>query len=173
MILDLCVPTVFSLDSQEGKDSHNYTKLICNSLALTAEDNTTTDKIKGDAKTRYEDLNCTTADACDICSLCEKQGGGNQGGQQEHRPENCNTPQICPNTTTPASTCASGDAGTDGGKRPKRQAASQQNGGQGGSGGKEGEGSPISQAQLDFDSEASFIHQLMKVPQEYRYDYDR
>ena len=91
MILDLCVPTVFSLDSQEGKESHNYTKLICNSLALTAEDNTTTDKIKGDAKTKYEDLNCTTADACDICSLPEKEegkGGGKEGGgEKEYMPK--------------------------------------------------------------------------------------
>ena len=200
MILDVCVPSVISLavgsegGSQDGgsdgsEEGSSYkTKLFCNSLKLTEEDTTASDEMKADAAKHFRDINCTLDDACAICYLEENpnpegqgQGQAGQGGggeQKEYRPVPCNTPLACPITTTTTTTAQPvpakpGAGGGDTGKRKKRQAGFQQGGGGGGGGGGGEMGSKqaySSQAQLDFDTEANFIHQLMKVPPQYRYN---
>ena len=63
-------------------------------------------------------------------------------------------------TRTRSLICEPGGGGT--GKRKKRQAGFKQKGGKG------SKQEYSSQAQVDFDTEANFMHQFMKVPQRYR-----
>ena len=202
MIIDLCVPTVFTPDGAvqgceetalpQGESAQNFTKLFCNSLQLIAEDDEATEEMREDAKTRLAKLKCTTEDACDLCYLPEQVEGGQgpsrrkrqagPGGksQQEFQPKNCNLPQMCPTTTTTTTTTTSKPPqGVEEGREPgnggggaslgrKKRQAGGPGGGPGGGGGQD-----FSQARIDFDSEASFIHQLMKVPQHYRYVLER
>ena len=198
MIIDLCVPTVFTPDGAvqgceetpppQGESAQNFTKLFCNSLQLIAEDDEATEEMREDAEARLAKLKCTTEDACDLCYLPEqvefgqgpsrrkRQAGPGGKSQQEFQPKNCNLPQMCPTTTTTTTTSKPTQGVAEGrepGKgaslgRKKRQAGGPGGGGPGGGGGGGGQGQDFSQARIDFDSEASFIHQLMKVPQHYR-----
>ena len=187
MIIDLCVPTIFTPDGAvqecdetvppQGESAQNFTKLFCNSLQLIAEDDEATEEMREDAEARLAKLKCTTDDACDLCYLPE-QGGKSQ---QEFQPKNCNLPQMCPTTTTTTTTTSKPKQGVAEGREPgngamqgrkKRQSGGTGGGGGGGGGrggGGGGGGQHFFQGQSDFDiSEASFIHQLMKVPQHYR-----
>ena len=134
--------------------------------------------MKKDAAKHFRDINCTLDDACSICYLEEKVSKPGPpsppgGEKQEYRPVPCNSPLSCPATTTttalpvPAKPDGSKPDGPPG-KRKKREGGGPPGGGGGG-----GEGGSkqaySSQAQVDFDSEANFIHQLMKVPPQYRF----
>ena len=187
MILDVCVPSVISLvggseggsqgggsqDGSQGGSSYQR-RHFCNSLKLTEEDTTASDKMKADAAKHFRDINCTLDDACDICYLEEnpnpegqgQEGQGQGGEQKEYRPVPCNPPLACPVPTTTTTTARSVPAkpGDGDGNRKKRQAGFQQRGGKG------SKQEYSSQAQVDFDTEANFIHQLMKVPPKYRYN---
>ena len=121
MIIDVCVPTVISLNGTGGGSSY-YTKLFCNSLKLTEEDTTASEETKKDAARSFRDLNCTLDDACSICYLEERPsnsqpppGGGGGGEEKEYRPNPCNTPLTCPTTTTTTVSPNPGGGGTNNG----------------------------------------------------------
>ena len=131
---------------------------FCNALALIKEDSEATEELRAAAEGRYTGRNCTLEDAC---GYCEKEDG--KAGPQQ--PDSCNKPLECPEEEAiPVPSGGGGAGGPQGpqGARRKRQ-------GPGGPGGGGRPPRPQSMSQLDFDSEASFIKQLMNIPEEYRY----
>ena len=127
---------------------------FCNALALIKEDAEATEELRAEAEGRYTGRNCTLEDACGYCE--------NKDDRQGPQPSGCNKPLECPEEEANP-----GPSGGGGGSGP--QGARQKRQGPGGPGGEGRPPRPQSMSQLDFDSEARFIKQLMNIPEEYRY----
>ena len=123
---------------------------FCNALALIKEDAQATEELRADAEGRFTGRGCTLEDACGYCmpGMCNKPS---ECSEEEANPSGSGEP--------------SGPQGPQGPQGPVGQGARQKRQGPGGP----PPPRPQSMTRSDFDIEASFIKQLMNIPEEYRY----
>ena len=122
---------------------------FCNALALIKEDTRATTEMETAAEEKFTELGCTLEDACGYCEPEENTLPAEVTAMKRA----CNKPLECPEdegvggsplSAVPATTTTTT---TTRGPPPKR---------------------PQTETQKDFDSEASFIGQLMNIPEKYR-----